>query len=104
LNEVLPASMISRNRSQECAATLGGCQRKPATVAGFAPTLPWFNLNPFVHTLPHALRQRLPAVLGRRILSKATTGWLAPKPSPQSGRTSGGLAIAGELIRASSMG
>jgi glycosyltransferase involved in cell wall biosynthesis len=41
--------------------------------------------------------------LRRRIFAKAT-GWLAPKPSPQTRPTQKGLIIVGELSRASGMG
>jgi glycosyltransferase involved in cell wall biosynthesis len=61
----------------------------------------WFE--PLVHTAPHAVWRRLPVVLRRRILAKAT-GWLAPKPSPRGGPATAGIVIAGELSRASGMG
>lgn len=57
----------------------------------------------FVRTTPHALWRRLPPALRRRAFTQAT-GWLAPRPSVRTGPTPTGLAIAGELSRASGMG
>jgi glycosyltransferase involved in cell wall biosynthesis len=53
-------------------------------------------------TTPHRLWRRLPAILRRRILARASA-WLAPKPS-RSGSVASGLVVAGELSRASGMG
>ena len=53
-------------------------------------------------TAAHRLWRRLPAILRRRTLARATA-WLAPKPS-QTGPVTSGLVIAGELSRASGMG
>jgi glycosyltransferase involved in cell wall biosynthesis len=61
------------------------------------------QVEPLVHTRPHALWRRLPATLRRRVFAQAT-GWLAPKPSPRKVPVFKGLAIAGELTRASGFG
>jgi glycosyltransferase involved in cell wall biosynthesis len=61
------------------------------------------NTAGFVQTVPHALWRGLPPALRRRAFARAT-GWLAPKPSPRVGPTINGIAIAGELSRASGLG
>ncbi|MDR3531754.1 MAG: glycosyltransferase family 4 protein [Rhodopila sp.] len=61
------------------------------------------QIESLVHTLPHALWRALPQVLRRRALARAT-GWLAPRPSPPAGLPPDGIAIAGELTRASGLG
>lgn len=57
----------------------------------------------FLRTAPHAFWRGLPPTLRRRAFAQAT-GWLAPRPSPRSGVTAPGIAIAGELSRASGLG
>jgi glycosyltransferase involved in cell wall biosynthesis len=57
----------------------------------------------FVPSASHTLWRHLPPTLRRRLFAKAT-GWAAPKPSPQAGPASAGIAIAGEFSRASGLG
>jgi hypothetical protein len=62
-----------------------------------------FPATSFVPSASHAFWRRLPPTFRRRLLAKAT-GWAAPKPSPQAGPASAGIAIAGEFSRASGLG
>jgi len=59
--------------------------------------------EPFVLAAHHSAWRSLPPILRRRIFAQAT-GWLAPRPSRQSGAATKGLVIAGELTRASGIG
>jgi glycosyltransferase involved in cell wall biosynthesis len=57
----------------------------------------------FAPSASHALWRGLPAGLRRRLLAQAT-GWVAPRPTPQAGPATPGIAIAGEFSRASGLG
>jgi glycosyltransferase involved in cell wall biosynthesis len=57
----------------------------------------------FVQSNPHLLWRGFPPILRRRAFAQAT-GWMAPRPSPKSGPATSGIAIAGELTRASGLG
>jgi glycosyltransferase involved in cell wall biosynthesis len=57
----------------------------------------------FVGSLPHIMWRGLPATLRRRVFANATS-WLAQRPSPRIGPATRGLAIAGEMSRASGVG
>ena len=59
--------------------------------------------KPLWQSAPHRLWRSLPASVRRRALANAT-GWLAPKPSPRPTPKAHGIAIAGELTRASGVG
>ena len=61
------------------------------------------QINSFIPSARHAVWRCLPATLRRRALAQ-TTGWIAPKPSPRIRPTPSGIAIAGELTRASGLG
>ena len=57
----------------------------------------------FAPSAPHALWRGLPTGFRRRLLARAT-GWVAPRPTPQVGPATPGIAIAGEFSRASGLG
>jgi glycosyltransferase involved in cell wall biosynthesis len=57
----------------------------------------------FSPTTPHAIWRGLPPRLRRRLFARATS-WVAPKPTPQVGFATKGIAIAGEFSRASGLG
>jgi glycosyltransferase involved in cell wall biosynthesis len=67
----------------------------------FGPDLP--AVAPLRHAMPHRLWRRLPPVWRRRLLARAGS-WLAPHPATSETPATSGLAIAGELTRASGLG
>jgi glycosyltransferase involved in cell wall biosynthesis len=66
-----------------------------------SPSLP--EIAPLRHAVPHRLWRKLPPVWRRRVLARAGS-WLAPHPAAMDGPATSGLAIAGEMTRASGLG
>jgi hypothetical protein len=56
-----------------------------------------------IQAMPHNIWRSIPAALRRLALAQATS-WLAPKPSTETAPAAPGIAVAGELGRASGLG
>ena len=67
------------------------------------PQTPSKPIQRFVPSIRHLIWRGLPQELRRRALARATA-WAAPKPSPRRAPVAPGLAIVGELSRASGLG
>lgn len=61
------------------------------------------NSGGLVHAIPHRIWRSLPRVLRRRALAR-TAAWLAPRATAQTAPVAQGVAIAGEMTRASGLG